>query len=85
MRATVWLRLEVKGQYFWASLVGGISRWHFRRAKAAFGGDVWQWHQDCGTWARDDRMPETRAMTVAFLDEVMPINGPLLLIPKNHK
>jgi len=29
-------------------------------------------------------MPETRAMTVAFLDEVMPINGPLLLIPKNH-
>ena len=25
-----------------------------------------------------------RAMTVAFLDEVMPINGPLLLIPKNH-
>jgi len=26
-----------------------------------------------------------RAMTVAFLDEVMPINGPLLLIPKNHK
>jgi len=30
-------------------------------------------------------MPETRAMTVAFPDEVMPINGPLLLIPKNHK
>jgi len=30
-------------------------------------------------------MPETRAMTVAFLDEVMPINGQLLLIPKNHK
>ena len=29
-------------------------------------------------------MPETRAMTAAFLDEVMPINGPLLLIPKNH-
>src|SRR3974390_1417597 len=25
MRASVWLQLEVKGQYFWASLVGGIS------------------------------------------------------------
>ena len=26
--------------------------------KAAFDGDVWQWHQDYGTWARDDLMPE---------------------------
>ena len=55
-------------------------------AKAAFDGDVWQWHQDYGTWARDDGMPEPRAMNIAvFLDEVMPINGPLLLIPKSHK
>ena len=23
-------------------------------AKAAFEGDVWQWHQDYGTWARDE-------------------------------
>src|SRR6185312_15819186 len=23
-------------------------------AKAAFEGDVWQWHQDYGTWQRDD-------------------------------
>ena len=52
-------------------------------AKAAFEGDVWQWHQDYGTWARDDGMPEPRAMNIAvFLDEVMPINGPLMLIPK---
>ena len=29
-------------------------------AKAAFEGDVWQWHQDYGTWARDDGMPEPR-------------------------
>ncbi len=28
-------------------------------AKAAFEGDVWQWHQDYGTWARDDGMPRT--------------------------
>ena len=55
-------------------------------AKAAFEGDVWQWHQDYGTWQRDDGMPEARAMNIAvFLDEVMPINGPLLLIPKSHK
>jgi ectoine hydroxylase len=49
-------------------------------AKAAFTGDVWQWHQDYGTWKRDDGMPEPRAMNIAiFLDEVMPINGPLML------
>lgn len=55
-------------------------------AKAAFDGEVWQWHQDYGTWARDDGMPEPRAMNIAvFLDEVMPINGPLMLVPKSHK
>ena len=48
-------------------------------AKAAFEGDVWQWHQDYGTWARDDGMPEPRAMNIAvFMDELMPINGPLM-------
>jgi ectoine hydroxylase len=55
-------------------------------AKAAFEGEVWQWHQDYGTWARDDGMPQPRAMNIAvFLDEVMAINGPLMLIPKSHK
>src|SRR6266403_1977458 len=55
-------------------------------AKAAFEGDVWQWHQDYGTWARDDGMPEPRAMNIAvFIDEVMAINGPLMLIPRSHK
>ncbi|MBL28765.1 MAG: proline hydroxylase [Rhodospirillaceae bacterium] len=55
-------------------------------AKAAFDGAVWQWHQDYGTWARDDSMPEPRAMNIAvFLDEVMAINGPLMFIPKSHK
>ena len=54
-------------------------------AKAAFTGDVWQWHQDYGTWKRDDGMPEPRAMNIAiFLDEVMPINGPLMLVPKSQ-
>jgi ectoine hydroxylase len=55
-------------------------------AKAAFEGDVWQWHQDYGTWARDDGMPEPRAMNIAvFLDEVFPFNGALMLVPGSHK
>jgi ectoine hydroxylase len=55
-------------------------------AKAAFDGELWQWHQDYGTWARDDGMPEPRAMNIAvFVDEVLPINGPLMFIPKSHK
>ena len=54
-------------------------------AKAAFTGDVWQWHQDYGTWKRDDGMPEPRAMNIAiFLDEVMSINGPLMLVPRSQ-
>ncbi len=55
-------------------------------AKAAFDGDVWQWHQDYGTWARDDLMPEPRAMNIAlFLDDVNEFNGPLMFIPGSHK
>jgi ectoine hydroxylase len=55
-------------------------------AKAAFDGELWQWHQDYGTWNRDDGMLEARAMNIAvFLDEVMPFNGPLMFIPKSHK
>jgi ectoine hydroxylase len=55
-------------------------------AKAPFDGDVWQWHQDFGTWHRDDGMPEPRAMNIAvFLDDVTAANGPLLFIPKSHR
>src|SRR5689334_6716557 len=54
--------------------------------KMAFDGDVWQWHQDYGTWARDDLMPDARAMNVAiFLDEVNEFNGPLMFIPGSHR
>jgi len=54
--------------------------------KAAFDGDVWQWHQDYGTWRNDDHMPEARAMNVAiFLDDVNEYNGPLMFIPGSHK
>src|SRR6266704_2057903 len=54
--------------------------------KQAFDGDLWQWHQDYGTWKSDDQMPEARAMNVAiFLDEVNEFNGPLMFIPGSHK
>jgi ectoine hydroxylase len=54
--------------------------------KMAFDGDVWQWHQDYGTWKNDDEMPDARAMNVAiFLDEVTEFNGPLMFIPGSHK
>ncbi|OGA13678.1 MAG: proline hydroxylase [Betaproteobacteria bacterium RIFCSPHIGHO2_12_FULL_69_13] len=54
--------------------------------KMAIDGDVWQWHQDYGTWRRDDDMPEARAMNVAiFLDDVNEFNGPLMLIPGSHR
>jgi ectoine hydroxylase len=55
-------------------------------AKAAFNGDVWQWHQDYGTWSRDDQMPDSRAMNIAvFLDDVTEFNGALMFIPKSHR
>src|SRR5436190_17034847 len=54
--------------------------------KMAFEGDVWQWHQDYGTWRADDLMPTERAMNVAiFLDDVNAYNGPLMFIPGSHR
>jgi ectoine hydroxylase len=54
--------------------------------KMAFEGDVWQWHQDYGTWMNDDMMPTERAMNIAiFLDDVNEFNGPLMFIPGSHK
>ena len=69
-------------------LLGGPAYIHQYKvnAKAAFDGDIWQWHQDYGTWRRDDDMPEPRAMNIAvYLDDVTAANGPLLLIPGSHK
>lgn len=54
--------------------------------KMAFEGQVWQWHQDYGTWLNDDLMPTERAMNVAiFLDDVSEHNGPLMFIPGSHR
>lgn len=55
-------------------------------AKAAFGGDRWEWHQDFVFWRKEDGMPSARVANVAvFLDEVNEFNGPLLLIPGSHR
>lgn len=54
--------------------------------KVAFDGEAWEWHQDYGAWAKDDGMPETRAVnTGLFLDEVTQFNGPLFFIPGSHR
>src|SRR5947207_14334476 len=55
-------------------------------ANAAFEGDVWQWHQDYGTWARDDRMPQPRAMNIPVVrDDVPPLTRPLMLLPPRQR
>ena len=55
-------------------------------AKEAFNGDLWQWHQDFGTWKNDDEMPEGLALNVGlFLDDVTQFNGPLNFIPRSHR
>jgi ectoine hydroxylase len=55
-------------------------------AKAAFGGDKWEWHQDYVFWRKEDGMPTARVASVAvFLDQVNEFNGPLLLIPGSHQ
>jgi len=53
--------------------------------KAAFGGDVWKWHQDYIFWAKGDGMPRPDCVNImVFLDKVTEFNGPLMCIPKSH-
>jgi ectoine hydroxylase len=45
----------------------------------------WVWHQDYSTWYRDDGMPEPRAIVAfTFLDDVTPVNAPIIAIPGSH-
>ncbi|MBW4049020.1 MAG: phytanoyl-CoA dioxygenase [Proteobacteria bacterium] len=53
--------------------------------KAAFVGDVWEWHQDMTFYHREDELPEPEFLTIAvFLDDVTEFNGPLTVIPGSH-
>lgn len=54
--------------------------------KAAFGGDVWPWHQDFIFWHLEDGMPRPEVVNIAiFLDKVDAFNGPLYMLPGSHK
>ena len=55
-------------------------------AKAAFGGDLWEWHQDYIFWLEEDGLPEPRVVNmVLFLDEVNEFNGPIFFVKGSHK
>lgn len=55
-------------------------------AKAAMGGDIWEWHQDFIFWNKEDGVPEPRVVNMSiFLDEVTEFNGPLMVIPGSHR
>lgn len=54
--------------------------------KAAFSGEVWQWHQDFSTHKEEDGMPRPDALNIhVFIDEVNEFNGPLSFIPGSHR
>jgi len=54
--------------------------------KAAFTGEVWQWHYDFATHSGEDGVPKPLALNLhVFLDDVTEFNGPLFFIPKSHK
>ncbi len=54
--------------------------------KAAFSGEIWQWHYDFATHHQEDGVPEPRALNLhIFLDDVTEFNGPLYFVPGSHK
>jgi ectoine hydroxylase len=55
-------------------------------AKAAFDGDVWEWHQDFPTWHVEDGTPNDDLVTaMLFLDDTTEHNAPLLVMPGSHR
>lgn len=54
--------------------------------KQGFSGGAWNWHQDFGTWHREDGMPEPNCvMTAIFLDDASPVNSPLMVLPGTQR
>jgi len=68
-------------------LGGDVHVYQFKiNAKAAFRGDVWEWHQDFIFWHHEDGLPAPHVATFSvFLDDVTEFNGPLLLVPASHR
>lgn len=61
------------------------SRLNYKMARS---GDVFQWHQDYGSWV-EDGVPDGdhhRMMTVlVMLDDTLPESGPLRFVPGSHR
>ena len=54
--------------------------------KAAFSGEIWQWHYDFATHTAEDGVPRPKALNLhIFLDDVNEFNGPLYFIPGSQK
>ena len=54
--------------------------------KAAFGGDLWQWHYDFATHHQEDGIPDPLPLNLhVFLDDVSEFNGPLWFIRGSHR
>lgn len=54
--------------------------------KAAFTGEVWQWHYDFATHHGEDGVPRPLALNLhVFLDDVTEFNGPLYFLPGSHR
>ena len=54
--------------------------------KAAFGGDLWQWHYDFATHHREDGIPRPLPLNLhILLDDVTEFNGPLWFIRGSHR
>lgn len=54
--------------------------------KAAFSGEVWQWHTDFATHHEDDGVTLPLALNLhILLDEVTEFNGPLYFLPGSHR
>lgn len=54
--------------------------------KAAFSGEVWQWHTDFATHREEDGVREPLALNLhILLDEVSEFNGPLYFLPGSHR
>lgn len=53
--------------------------------KAAFSGEIWQWHTDFATHHGEDGVKQPLALNLhILLDEVTDFNGPLYFLPGSH-
>ena len=54
--------------------------------KAAFSGEIWQWHSDFATHHGEDGVKLPLALNLhILLDEVTEFNGPLYFLPGSHR